>query len=328
MFLQLWGGTNGGSWTTLEIDGKETKAFGPFNFNEKIESTGRIELNQSATISNVEQKVPVVVKKVNSYTEDFVPGAKYTVYNYDNGKGDVVVTDVEIKTAAGALSKLDPGHQYLIEETVIPEGYNDITELETLVVDLTNITKVETGQRVIESTIKNQPDPTLTVTKQRDNAAGNNTTLNNVTFEVYTKAENENTFTPVEGYDGKPLTITSGKAQRLPAGTYYLKEVVPENNPNGILDPSAHPELYEEADGVATDNGFFFGPVTVEQKEEAQTYGPVINYSDKGDVTVTKYRMTTEGKKEVLPGAEIGIYNGEKTGPESDQCRGYWLCSI
>ena len=37
----------------------------------------------------------------------------------------------------------------------------------------------------------------------------------------------------------------------------------------------------------------------------------MINYSDKGNVTVTKYRMTTEGKKEVLPGAEIGIYNGE-----------------
>lgn len=307
------GGTNGGSWTTLEIDGKQTKAFGPFNFNEKIESTGRIELNQSATISNVEQKVPVVVKKVNSYTDDFVPGARYTVYNYDNNtKGAAVVTDVEIQMAAGALSKLDPGHKYLIEETVTPEGYNDITALETLVVDLTGITKVETGQKVIERTIENQPDPTLTVTKERDNAAGNNSTLNNVTFEVYTKAENEDTFTRVDGYDDQPLIITSGKAQRLPAGTYYLKEVVPENNPNGILDPSAHPELYEKADGVATEDGFFFGPVTVEQKEEAQTYGPVINYSDKGNVTVTKYRMTTEGKKEVLPGAEIGIYNGEE----------------
>lgn len=307
------GGTNGGSWTTLEIDGKQTKAFGPFNFNEKIAGKNEIVLNQSATISNVEQKVPVVVKKINSYTDDFVPGAKYTVYNYDNDtKGDAVVTDVEIKTAAGALSKLDPGHKYLIEETVTPEGYKNVTEPETLVVNLTNITKVETGQKVIERTIENQPDPTLTVTKQRDNAAGNNSTLTNVTFEVYTKAENENIFTPVDGYDRQPLTITSGKAQRLPAGTYYLKEVVPENNPNGILDPSAHPELYEKADGVATDGGFFFGPVTVEQKEEAQTYGPVINYSDKGNVTVTKYRMTTEGKKEVLPGAEIGIYNGEE----------------
>ena len=306
-------GTNGGSWTTLEIGGKETKAFGPFNFNEEIAGKNEIVLNQSATISNVEQKVPVVVKKINSYTDDFVPGAKYTVYNYDNDtKGDAVVTDVEIKTAAGALSKLDPGHKYLIEETVTPEGYKNVTEPETLVVNLTNITKVETGQKVIERTIENQPDPTLTVTKQRDNAAGNNSTLTNVTFEVYTKAENEDTFTRVDGYDDQPLIITSGKAQRLPAGTYYLKEVVPENNPNGILDPSAHPELYEEADGVATEDGFFFGPVTVEQKEEAQTYGPVINYSDKGNVTVTKYRMTTEGKKEVLPGAEIGIYNGEE----------------
>ena len=300
-------GTNGGSWTTLEIGGKETKAFGSFNFNEEIAGKNEIVLNQSATISNVEQKVPVVVKKINSYTDDFVPGAKYTVYNYDNDtKGDAVVTDVEIKTAAGALSKLDPGHKYLIEETVTPEGYKNVTEPETLVVNLTNITKVETGQKVIERTIENQPDPTLTVTKQRDNAAGNNSTLTNVTFEVYTKAENENIFTPVDGYDRQPLTITSGKAQRLPAGTYYLKEVVPENNPNGILDPSAHPELYEKADGVATDGGFFFGPVTVEQKEKAQTYGPVINYSDKGNVTVTKYRMTTEGKKEVLPEAEIG----------------------
>ena len=306
-------GTNGGSWTTLEIGGKETKAFGPFNFNEEIAGKNEIVLNQSATISNVEQKVPVVVKKINSYTDDFVPGAKYTVYNYDNDtKGDAVVTDVEIQTAAGALSKLDPGHKYLIEETVTPEGYKNVTEPETLVVDLTGIIKVETGQKVIERTIENQPDPTLTVTNERDNAAGNNTTLTNVTFEVYTKAENEDTFTRVNGYDNQPLTITSGKAQRLPAGTYYLKEVVPENNPNGILDPSAHPELYEKADGVATEDGFFFGPVTVEQKEEAQTYGPVINYSDKGNVTVTKYRMTTEGKKEVLPGAEIGIYNGEE----------------
>ena len=307
------GGTNGGSWTTLEIGGKQTKAFGPFNFNEAITSEKEIVLNQSATISNVEQKVPVVVKKVDSYTDKFVPGARYTVYNYDgNTKGDAVDTYVEIKTAAGALSRLDPGHKYLIEETVTPEGYKNVTEPETLVVDLTNITKVETGQRVIERTIKNQPDPTLTVTKERDNAAGNNTTLTNVTFEVYTKAENEDTFTRVDGYDDQPLTITSGKAQRLPAGTYYLKEVVSENNPNGILDPSAHPELYEKADGVATEDGFFFGPVTVEQKKEAQTYGPVINYSDKGNVTVTKYRMTTEGKKEVLPGAEIGIYNGEE----------------
>ena len=302
-------GTNDGEWTTLEIDGKETKAFGPFNFAKEITDTKQIELEQSATISNVEQKVPVVVKKINSYTDEFVPGAEYTIYEYDgNTKGAAVVTNVEITTAAGALSKLDPGHKYLIEETLTPEGYKNVTGKDELVVDLTRITKVEIGQATIVSTIENQPDPTLTVTKQRDNAAGNNTTLNNVTFEVYTKAENENTFTCVNGYDEQPLTITSGTPLRLPAGTYYLKEVVPENNPNGILDPSAHSEVY--TNGIKTDAGFFFGPVTVEQKEEAQTYGPVVNYSNKGNVRVTKYRMTTEGKKEVLAGAWIGIYNG------------------
>ena len=305
-------GTNDGEWTTLEIDGKETKAFGPFNFAEEIKDTKQIELEQSATISNVEQKVPVVVKKVNSYTKEFVPGAEYTIYEYDgNTKGAAVVTNVEITTAAGALSKLDPGHKYLIEETLTPEGYKNVTGKDELVVDLTRITKVEIGQATIVSTIENQPDPTLTVTKQRDNAAGNNTTLNNVTFEVYARDEKENTFIRVNGYDKQPLTITSGTPLRLPAGTYYLKEVVPENNPNGILDPSAHPELYKTEDGIKTEDGFFFGPVNVVQQENAQTYGPVVNYSNKGNVRVTKYRMTTEGKKEVLAGARIGIYKGE-----------------
>ena len=306
-------GTNDGKWTTLEINGKVTKAFGPFNFAKEITDKNQIELEQSATISNVEQKVPVVVKKINSYTKEFVPGAEYTIYEYDddNKKGDAVVSDVEINAEAGALSKLDPGHKYLIEETFTPAGYNNVTDPKDLVVDLTDITKVETGQATIVRTIENRPDPTLTVTKQRDNAAGNNTTLNNVTFEVYARDEKENTFIRVNGYDKQPLTITSGTPLRLPAGTYYLKEVVPENNPNGILDPSAHPELYKTEDGIKTEDGFFFGPVNVVQQENAQTYGPVVNYSNKGNVRVTKYRMTTEGKKEVLAGARIGIYNGE-----------------
>lgn len=311
------GGVNGASKTNITIGGEKTEAFGPFSFDKAIQTGtgGSIVLEQSAVIDNVEQKVPVVVKKVNSYTGRFVSGAGYTIYKYDNDtQGDAVTEETSVGSSEGALSGLEPGHKYIIEETKTPTGYQDVTDEKNLIVDLTDIGEVTTATEAQVYTIENRPDPTFTVTKERDNASGDDTALAGVQFEVYTKAEGADTFTRVNGYDGQPLTITAGQAQQIPAGTYYLKEIVPEGNPNSVLDPSRYKSLYE-GKGVAADNGFYFGPFEVNQQQDAQTLGPVVNYSALGDVAVTKYRMTTGGEKVPLEGAVLGIYVQGQTDP-------------
>lgn len=310
-------GTNAASGQMLKIDGKDQTAFGPFNFNKSLEEgKENIVLEQSVTISNVEQKVPVVVKKVNSYNvNQFVPGAGYTIYEYngtaEDNKGNLVVQETEITNLAGMLSKLDPGKKYLVVETKVPQGYENVNTLESLIIDLTAIQEVGTTTPVKTVTLLNQPDPTITVDKIRKNAAGNDTDLKGVTFEVYTKEEGSNSFTRVLGYDDQPLTITSGTATQIPAGEYYLKEVVGEN-PNSILDPSKYPDVYKDVEGIKAEDGFYFGPFKVEQQKEAKTIGPLVNYSDEGAVTVTKLQMMWDGSTEPLKGAEIGIYNGDK----------------
>ena len=311
-------GTNAASGQTLNIDGKDQTAFGPFNFNKSLEEgKENIVLEQSVTISNVEQKVPVVVKKVNSYNvNQFVPGAGYTIYEYngtaEDNKGTQIGFETKITSSAGALSKLDPGKKYLVVETTVPQGYENVNTSDSLIIDLTTTLEVGTTTPVETVTLLNQPDPTITVDKARKNAAGNDTDLKGVTFEVYTKEEGSNSFTRVLGYDNQtPLTITSGTATQIPAGEYYLKEVVGEN-PNSVLDPSKYPDVYKDVEGIKAEDGFYFGPFKVEQQKEAKTIGPLVNYSDEGAVTVTKLQMMWDGSTEPLKGAEIGIYNGDK----------------
>lgn len=303
-------GKNDAQKKELTIGNQKAEAYGPFNFSKKLAAEDRIVLEQSVTIDNVEQKVPVVVKKVNSYTNEFVAGSAYTIYLYDGGSKGEAVSDAEgvsISSASGMLSKLEPGHKYLIEETTVPKGYQNVTPMNELIVDLTETGQVDVDTEAELRTIKNQPDPAVTVTKQKNGAGKDNTVLNSVQFEVYTKAEDSDTFTRVKGYDDDPLIIASGSKQQIPAGTYYLKEIVPEENPNGILEPSSYPELYD-GKGMYTSEGFYFGPYEVKQQQEEQSFGPVVNYSDTGNVTVKKYRMTTGGEKVALSGAKIGIY--------------------
>ena len=310
-------GTNAASGQTLNIDGKDQTAFGPFNFNKSLEEgKENIVLEQSVTISNVEQKVPVVVKKVNSYNvNQFVPGAGYTIYEYngtaEDNKGTQIGFETKITSSAGALSKLDPGKKYLVVETTVPQGYENVNTSDSLIIDLTTTLEVGTTTPVETVTLLNRPDPTITVDKARKNAAGNDTDLKGVTFEVYTKEEGSNSFTRVLGYDDQPLTITSGTATQIPAGEYYLKEVVGEN-PNSVLDPSKYPDVYKDVEGIKAEDGFYFGPFEVEQQKDAKTIGPLVNYSDEGAVTVTKLQMMWDGSTQPLEGAEIGIYNGDK----------------
>lgn len=301
-------GTNSAEKTTINVAGQNLPAYGPFNFTEGDD----IKLQQSITIDNVQQKVPVVVKKVNSYTNGFVSGTEYKIYEYDENaegkKGAVVIDSTEIPSA-GSLAKLDPGKKYIVEESVIPQGYENVTDADALIINLEDIKTVDTDTTARTVTLMNRPDPKITIEKKVKTSDGTEAVKSGVTFEVYTKVGE--TFTQVSGYDGQPLKLSSGSRLQLPAGTYYLKEVAPD----GVLDPSKYESLYDDYAHEYADGSCYFGPYEVKDQEDVQNLGTIVNYSDKGEVRVTKYRMTLEGKKVALPGAQISIYREGESDP-------------
>lgn len=302
-------GTNSAEKTTINVNGQNLTAYGPFNFTEGDD----IKLQQSITIDNVQQKVPVVVKKVNSYTNGFVSGTEYKIYEYDESavgkKGAVVIDSTEI-SSAGSLAKLDPGKKYIVEESVIPQGYENVTDADALIINLEDIKTVDTDTTARTVTLKNRPDPKIQINKKIKASDGTEAVKSGVTFEVYTKVGE--TFTQVSGYDEQPLKLSSGSRLQLPAGTYYLKEVAPD----GVLDPSKYESLYDDdyAHEYA-DGSYYFGPYEVKDQEDVQNLGTIVNYSDKGEVRVKKSRMTLEGKKVALPGAQISIYREGESDP-------------
>ena len=306
-------GTNIAEKTTITVGGEELTAFGPFNFTEGFGDSKSIQLQQSITIDNVEQKVPVVISKEDYYSKAFVSGTRYSIYEYDeNAEGHIGTPVAEYLNvdivSGGSLAELATGKKYIVVETQIPDGYTDMTEEAARIIDLTDVT-VDTNTEAETVTIVNRPDPKIRVTKQIQKADGSTQTLTGVVFEVYTKTSSG--FEPVMGYAGTtPLTLSSGSTLQLPAGTYYLKEVVPEGNSNHVLDPSKYSSVYGTEDGeydAATDS-YYFGEYKVADQAATQELGTILNYSDLGAVRVVKYEMTSQGKTVALQGAEISIY--------------------
>lgn len=285
------------------------EALGPFNFKGETSdgSPGEIVLAQTISAVNVEQKVPVRIKKENSHTGEFVPGAKYSIYRIDPATGteepQPVYKDVEV-AKDGTVSLLETGYQYVIRETVKPQGYEYVTG--NIEIDLTQENVTDTEKVLVrERTLENEPDPTVKVLKQIQGANGNKTSLTNVTFQVYTKEDG--TFKEVKDYDEKTnLELTPGQEKMLPPGTYYLKEMVPTGNPDGVLDPSKYPNLYT-GKGEVEEGSFYFGPYTVNADEngETQTLGPIVNLSELGAAKITK---TAADTKKGLSGATLEIY--------------------
>ncbi len=158
---------------------------------------------------------------------------------------------------------------------------------------------------------------------------------NQVTFEVYTKDNNGNFVRATyPGYtDGLSLTSGSGNSLRLPAGTYWLHEVVPENDPNKVLDPDKFFAQYKDKYpgtnnflGVEQkDSKTYFGPFTVSDTETTTiNWGTIDNISAVGGVTVTKRVYTgTNGSGEeqfaVRSDADVEIYHLENVDGETKE---------
>lgn len=306
--------------TVKDGDGtRNVRAWGPFDFTSP-DGTDAASLSQSATVKNYAQTLPVIIKKADDVTEAFVSGAKFTIYAYDESKddkcGDVVVTETAIGNSSGVTVWLETGKKYRVKETTVPQGYHDATESDYRTIDLTDYSSVDgdTDYKVIIKTLENHPDPKLQISKTLVGSDGKSQPLTGVGFEVYTEANG--VYARVNGYDGQPLTIKSGTATRLPAGTYWLKEV---NIPNGVLDPSEFSDdLYTDKDGVQVGDNFYFGPVVVEEvadKNDLTQTTAITNYADTGAVTVTKQAKGKDGALTAQGGATIAIYKQGESEP-------------
>ena len=298
--------------------GGEVDAWGPFKFDEGQGKEAT--LSHSLTVKNYSQKIPVTVKKVDSVTNQFVSGASFEIYLYDDDSqaatGNVVIASTAITSAAGVTVYLEPGHKYIVEESAVPAGYTHVTEKDDLIIDLTGISSVGSGAtHTFTVILKNRPDPQLLITKQLVDDQGNITTLTGVEFQIYTK--NGDDFQPVMNGDAT-ATLTSGTAKQLPAGTYYLKEIIPENNPNGILNPAEFSSQYN-GKGYLKDGSFYFGPFALNEATDGDAQSltqnfTVVNYSQLGSVSVKKVYLGYDGKEHDLPGVGLTIYTKDTEG--------------
>ena len=286
--------------TTVTINDDSREAVGPFYFRPKS-TDETISISQDITVQNVEQKVPVRIKKIDTLTQQWMDGAQITISRVEaNGEKTVVYANVAIPSA-GYLAILEAGHEYIVEETTVPAHYTCVSTEEELTIDLKEAKVSGSGiSEIAGPTVKNQPDPSITIKKKLMKADGSTSDLDGTQFEVYTREGD--TFTQVmEG--AQPLILEAGSSVYLDdAGTYYLHEVVTDDMK--VLSPDTYPELYRSYGHEINGGKFFFGPYTVADEEKTQDLGEITNISSLGGLTVTK--SDKEGNP--LDGAEIQVY--------------------
>lgn len=293
----------GGTPTTNKV-----QAYGPYNFLDKIGGTeGQVQLDRTVDVSNIQQKVPVVVKKVSTADNTFVSGAKYTIYklNEKGEQAETVVSETEITDSSGSFKYLEPGYKYEVVETTVPKGYNNANEGK-LIIDLTNISIVDTETETEEVTIKNDPDPTIQIEKTVKNANGSSSTLTDITFEIY-KKDADGDFERATDYEGKDLSIKPGTSLRLPAGQYYFRETG-ENS--SVLDPEKFTSLYDKKNFEQKDGKVYFGPFNVKDNDTVQKF-TIEKISSMGAAQITK---KVENNAESPRGAVFKICRKDKTG--------------
>ncbi|MBR3376765.1 MAG: hypothetical protein IKG44_03685 [Mogibacterium sp.] len=214
--------------------------------------------NMTASFSNIEQKIPVRVKKFNYYTGEYVPGSEFTVYDANN---NTVVSSTEVPSG-GYTFKLTPGQVYTFTESHVPDNYylkeytdagdtnveievqttggketRGTIDLEGYTLSLSDLEKDLT----VERRIYNYQDPRIRIVKKdKDNAA-----VSGAKFTVYKKVTvGSDTYyeavTAVNAIDSNVDTNV-----RLPKGEYYIHE---STVPSGYLDPDKHFSLYDKLD--------------------------------------------------------------------------------
>ena len=279
------------------------------------------------TITNTEKEALLEIKKVNSYDNSFVEGAKVTVTdeNGDTVSGYAVTKDtdgnleiatsikkienIEIESADGLLYVVKPG-TYTVTESECPDNYKPEQKLQ-------EVTVGNSGKETV--TIKNKPDPKLSVKKV---VSGSSEEVKNVAFEICTGTEKDGKLTGIKAVMDSTeakMTVTSGSdAVQLPAGTYYLKETSTVENtlsPSNAKYASLYVEKYGSAGLLGEDDIFYFKAEVREANPANPTIVTITNIPNTGDVQGTKVKEDNSS----LEGAKIGIWKENIEGTYTEE---------
>ena len=301
--------------TRIPINGQEVYAF-------EINFQNANDLSLELKVNNVKQERKVTLYKTDAYTEKPIGGAVVTIESngkYYDAAGKAYDTAEEAYGQAGGLTILKEGlnlvlpvgQVYTVTEVQTPANY--VQENKTVIIDLTKVPADSStiGKPFGPVEIENTPYPKLLVEKKIGETAATG-----VTFEVYTKNA-DGSFVPYQP-DDTTLTLTAGTAIQLPAGKYYLHEIVP-TDANGI--PSVlDPDIFykKEADRPKGTKGEydsksdqFYFEVTVdpvdltEGQKDDTTEVTINNLSNTGTLTLTKEDSQDDSKK--LAGATFKL---------------------
>ena len=301
--------------TRIPINGQEVYAF-VINFQDANDLSLELEVN------NVKQERKVTLYKTDAYTGDKIGGAVVTIESngkYYDAASKAYDTVAAAYGQAGGLTILKEGlnlvlpvgQVYTVTEVQTPANY--VQETKTVTIDLTNaaVGSDKIGDIYKTYTITNTPYPKLLVEKKIGE-----TVTTGVTFEIYTKTT-DGSFVPYQP-DDTTLTLTAGTAIQLPAGKYYLHEIVP-TDANGIpsvLDPDI---FYKKEDDrpkgtkgeYDSKSDQFYFEVTVapvdltEGQKDDTTEVTINNLSNTGTLTLTKVDSQDDSKK--LAGATFKL---------------------
>lgn len=301
---------------TVQIDGKNVTAIGPFDFNAGGDQDKPATLEYTVEVKNVQQLVPIQVLKKDADTQRNIDGAiikieKLKGYKSETQPGEVIETKENITVPeTGYIQLVEPGYAYRITETKAPSNY--IKSEESYFVDLSDVTEIKPDETnfLRQVTIYNTPYPKVTVTKYVLKADSQPSLNTSIQFSVYKK--NGESFEAVTDSSGKPIVFTAGSTVQLEPGNYYLKEIVDAGDK--VIDIADHEDLYKNLDAkyqskYETDSAgaVYFGPYPVTAKKEIQNLDDIYNISSLGNVKIIK----KDEKGTPLSGATLEIYTKE-----------------
>ena len=248
-------------------------------------------------VVNSLKKGRLTIVKKSAADDAFLEGAVFNVYSLDeDGSTKIYVTNGGEKDFTTdengqiVIDGLDLDVEYFAIEITAPEGFllsGWINAGEAPVEDQAKAFTLDTPLDKETLTFTNNRMPVIEITKYlHDLTATENedTAKEGVRFEVYTLTDSvKKTFTKVDGVDAQ-VTGAEGKAVfALPAaGTYYLKEIFPEE----AITPEMEAGLYSSSFTVGDDGGFYYGPIVVELNDIKQE--TIINHKNEGELTVAK----------------------------------------
>ncbi|MCR5576992.1 MAG: hypothetical protein K6F56_08295 [Oscillospiraceae bacterium] len=295
------------------------------------------------TLFNLRKVIPIHFVKKNGTSQSYdLSGSEVTVYTaYTDETHNTIATDAQATIegqpvslngvvmpagTSGAVVYLAEGQVYYYRETKTTSGYtfskltSDVdgsqTEITTNLgtIDLTTVTQpglYGESTKYLVYTVTNKTDPTIRIDKKSSvkGSNGQYPTVTGAQFQVYVKEDGAYVPFKKNGSDVKITTTNASSGVTLPAGTYYLAEIVtPTNylNPNSAAAAALYNQIEGDSNVYTYDSGTEKTFVEIEFSETNNTF-TFYNIPNTGKVKVQK---RVDGQPVQIAGFTVELWNG------------------